>query len=262
MSNCMRKCVVFFLLAALSLSLGAVSPRHVDLPAESLDYKVMFKWGLINKQAGSANLTLKPSHDGYHSILTARSVPWADKFYKVRDTLLSDMAKENFRPLRYEKIANEASDRKHDIVLFKYTPGVPGVRAETFRKVITKGELKKEERLELKSDSLAVDMLSSFYLMRTLPFESMSPGDTYKVPIFSGKQKELLSIKYQGIHSLKIDNVEYPTYHITFIFTSKGGKKSSDDMDAWISTDSKRIPLRLEGKLPVGKVHCIYTGQI
>ena len=33
-----------------------------------------------------------------------------------------------------------------------------------------------------------------------------------------------------------------------------------DDMEAWISADKRRIPLRLEGKLPVGKVHCIFTG--
>ena len=28
-------------------------------------------------------------------------------------------------------------------------------------------------------------------------------------------------------------------------------------MEAWISADNSRVPLRMEGKLPVGKVHCI-----
>ena len=32
-------------------------------------------------------------------------------------------------------------------------------------------------------------------------------------------------------------------------------------MDAWISTEPNRIPLRLEGKLPVGKVQCFYSGN-
>ncbi len=31
-------------------------------------------------------------------------------------------------------------------------------------------------------------------------------------------------------------------------------------MDAWISTSHDRIPVKLEGKLPVGKVRCFYTG--
>lgn len=92
--------------------------------------------------------------------------------------------------------------------------------------------------------------------MRTLPFDSWQSGHVTKVDIFSGKRKELLSIVYSGIEKLEIDGEEYPTYHITFQFTSGGGKKTSDDMEAWISLD-KRHPLRLEGKLPVGKVHCI-----
>ena len=29
-------------------------------------------------------------------------------------------------------------------------------------------------------------------------------------------------------------------------------------MEAWISTAPDRIPLKLEGKLPVGKVQCFY----
>lgn len=81
-----------------------------------------------------------------------------------------------------------------------------------------------------------------------------------ELTIFSGKQKETLSIKFEGIDNLNFDGTERKVYHIKFMFTSKGGKKSSDDMDAWISADSKRIPLKLEGKLPVGKVHCIFTG--
>lgn len=32
-------------------------------------------------------------------------------------------------------------------------------------------------------------------------------------------------------------------------------------MDAWIGTGSQRIPLKMEGKLPVGKVQCFYAGE-
>ena len=33
-------------------------------------------------------------------------------------------------------------------------------------------------------------------------------------------------------------------------------------MDAWISTGAARIPLLLEGKLPVGKVRALYSGNL
>ena len=35
----------------------------------------------------------------------------------------------------------------------------------------------------------------------------------------------------------------YPAYHVTFLFTTKGGRQSSDSMDAWIATGPWRIPL-------------------
>lgn len=234
---------------------------HFQLAPESLPYKVMFKWGLINKQAGRAVLNLSHGANEYHSELTARSEPWADHFYSVRDTLRSTMRINDFLPKYYEKIANEDGDRKHDRVIFHYSDG-KGVRADSYRKEFKKGVLKIDDQHEFASDSIAVDMLSSFYVMRTLPYEKWTVGQSYTVPIFSGKQTETLTIKYRGKEDLKIEGRLYPTYHITFIFTQRGGKRSSDDMDAWIYNNKSRIPLRLEGKLPVGKVHCIYTGEL
>ncbi|MDE6135666.1 MAG: DUF3108 domain-containing protein, partial [Muribaculaceae bacterium] len=236
---------------ALTARLAAGSPLPSSserIAPEDLQYKVMFKWGLINKQAGSAHLSLKHEKDGYHSLLAASSAPWADKIYRVRDTLLCHMDYQGMKPRTYVKIANEAAEHKHDRVEFHYSSR-PGVSADCYRKVFSKGQLKVDEHKRFESDSCAVDMLSAFYLMRTLPYQDWMPGHEYKVPIFSGKQKETLTIRYQGLSDVKIDNKSYPSYHITFIFTSKGGTKSSDDMDAWISSDKKRIPLRLEGKL-------------
>lgn len=105
-------------------------------------------------------------------------------------------------------------------------------------------------------------MLSSFYYMRQLPFPTMKKGDSVKMNIFSGKKKEILTIHFQGMEDVKIGKSKYPAYHITFTFTTEGGAVSSDNMDAWISTDAERIPLLMEGKLPVGKVRAVYSGTI
>jgi hypothetical protein len=103
-------------------------------------------------------------------------------------------------------------------------------------------------------------MLSAYYYMRQLPFESWDKGYVLTVNIFSGKRKELLTIRYVGTETITTDKKSYTCYHVKFLFTSDGRKKTSDDMDAWISTDSNRVPIKLEGKLPVGKVQCYYTG--
>lgn len=247
------------LLTALTGLLTWAAPRTVStttLAPESLTYRVMYKWGLINKRAGTAKLTLRNDHDHYYAELTAASEPWADRFYCVRDTLIGMMDYRTMAPLSYEKIAHEGNDYKHDRVVYDYS-AANIVKADCTRKVYKKGELRVDDTRVLESTRTAVDMLTSFYYMRTLPFADWSAGHTVTTDIFSGKQKETLSIVYCGKETLDINGTPREAYHITFKFTGGGGKKTSDDMDAWIAADSSRIPLRLEGKLPVGKVHCI-----
>lgn len=228
-----------------------------DFADETLNYKIKYKWGLINKQAGRACLTLVNSGDKYITRLTASSEPWADHFYQVRDTLNGIIERDGFRSTFYEKIAHEGGEDKHDIVRFSYDS--TKVTGHCSRRVVKKGEVRVDQNITLEAEGKTVDMLNAYYYMRALPYDEWQPGHVETVNIFSGKRKELLSIKYHGIEEAKAEKGSHRCHHITFIFTSDGRKKTSDDMDAWISADSRRIPIRLEGKLPVGKVHCVYS---
>ncbi len=252
--------ILFCLLAMLSLaSASAATEGYKPDGSETLKYKVLFKWGLINKQAGSAALTLRPDgKGGFITKLTAASAPWADKFYCVRDTLIGHLSPGEWKPVYYEKVAHEGGEFTHDKVFYERTG--PRVKGRCYRKEWDKkGNLKADETRELDAYGTTVDMLTSFFYMRSLPYQDWQPGHTMAVNLFSGSKKELLTIKYQGKDKVNLDGVERECYRITFLFTSNGGKKSSDDMEAWISADPARIPLRLEGKLPVGKVHCLYV---
>ena len=77
---------------------------------ETIHYKVMYKWGLVNKKAGTASLTIKNVGDNYETQLVAKSEPWADQLYMVRDTLNGRIQKEGFFPLFYEKLAHEGEN--------------------------------------------------------------------------------------------------------------------------------------------------------
>ncbi|MDE7125835.1 MAG: DUF3108 domain-containing protein [Muribaculaceae bacterium] len=256
----MKRFIILILLFPLfSYVLNAAGgDRHV-FPDEILTYKVMFKWGLVNKQAGTVDIALKSDGDRYYSTLTAKSASWADHIYKVRDTLLSTMHRPSLEPIVYNKISHEGNEDKHDVVRFSkkgaYTLG------HCSRKVVKKGKLFRDEKLELEAIGTTVDMLSSFYYMRTIDYASMKKGDVITINIFSGKRKELLTIKYLGTEDVSYDGRKYRSYHISFIFTSDGKTKTSDDMSAWITADNRHIPIKLEGKLPVGSVRCFYTGK-
>lgn len=76
---------------------------------ETLKYVITYKWGLIHKDAGDATMTLTNSGNRYNIRLVGRTKPWADKFYEVRDTLISVIEKNHFRPLNYTKLAHEGA---------------------------------------------------------------------------------------------------------------------------------------------------------
>ena len=223
---------------------------------EALHYKVTYKWGLIDKQAGTAVLAITPNANGYATKLTARSDPWADRIYRLRDTLIGSMDSE-LRPSIYTKIAHEKGKYSKDIV--KFIRSGNNVKGKCLRFRVRKG-VASLDSITLNATGTTIDMLTAFYYMRSLNYALMKPGQSIDLNIFSGKKCERLHINYRDRETIEIADKKISTYHITFTFTMGNKKKTSDDMDAWISMDSRHIPLKLEGKLPVGKIRCIYTG--
>ena len=84
---------------------------------ETLNYEIVYHWGMIWKHAGDATLSLHKTNSGYNAQLTGKTRSWADKVYPVRDTLKCAMDK-NLRPLRYEKLTHEKDYYARDVVKF------------------------------------------------------------------------------------------------------------------------------------------------
>lgn len=225
-------------------------------PPETLTYKVMFKWGLINKNAGSATLRLQSApHGELKAVLTASSAPWADRIYKLRDTLVSYIDPATMQPRLYERIAHEDGKYSHDIVTFeRHGNSVTGHAVKQRRKKSNQPMSVRET--DLLSTGATVDMISAFYYLRSLDFNTLTPGSETEVWIFSGSKKERLRFKYIGKEQLKINDSLRPSYHVSFTFTTEGSKKSSDDIDTWLSEEKPHVPLKLQGSLPVGKIQC------
>ncbi len=249
--------LLYTIIAALiSVASCLATPKLTD---ETLNYKVLFKWGLVQKQAGRATLKLRTSPGYFTATLYARSEPWADHFYSLRDTLISTMTAEDCLPTRYERIAHEDGKYARDVITMRRTGNLVDGHSIRYRRSkkdtgITSSEIK------LKAEGPTVDLLSVFYYIRSIDFQQLTPGYKKVINIFSGKRKELLTITYHGKENLKLDGTEHPTFRISFTFTDERSSKTSDDIDTWISTDKSRIPLKLEGKLKIGKIRCLYTG--
>lgn len=244
------KITATLLLLCLTTTLGEAR----TYTSETLNYEVVYEWGLVWKHAANASLSIRKTNAGYNAMVVGRTISWADKIYPVRDTLKCSM-NDKMQPLRYEKITHEKSYYARDVVQFSYNYSHTNATGTRYRKG------KANQTISLSAKCQAYDMVSVFYMLRNLDFSELSKSKSYTTVIFSGKEKEYLTIRYKGVENVKMRNgKKRQAYHISFKFTQEGGKKSSDDLDAWLSTDDARIPVLLEGKLPVGKVKCYYKG--
>ena len=249
--------------AILKIILGAVcamaayvtASAEIKFADETLKYVITYKWGLITKDSGEATLSLKNQGSKYYIKLTGKTKPWADDLFKVRDTLISVLDKAKFRPISYTKVAHEGGKYAKDVIDYSYAGNHVTGKATKYRE--KKGE-KKTESLELTAEGVTFDMLSVFYWLRSIDPATLPIGQKVTATLFSGSHEETVKIWKVGEQTVKLrDGSKREAWHIRFTFTSKGGKKTSDDIDAWISKDDKRIPLEIKGKLPLGHV-CAY----
>ena len=225
---------------------------------ETLHYVVSYKWGLVHKDAGDATLTLRNQGSDYVMILTAKTKPWADRIFSVRDTLSARMSISGMKPKWYTKTTHEGGKYGQDKITYSYSGN--SVSGAVTRYKDKKGKISRTNKT-LTAQGRTFDMLSIFYYLRSLDFDKMKKGHIYKMNIFSGSKVELMTVKNVGLETIKLRNkTKREAYHLRFNFTTKGKKKSSDDMDVWISNDSRHIPLQLQGSLPIGMVKCYYTG--
>ena len=245
-------CYILFLVVGLGAS--ASVPTFGN---ENLSYRVTYKWGLIHKVAGSAGIKLTKKADGYHAVLTARTQPWADKIFMVRDTLTGIMRLDDMSPLLYDKSTHEDKQYRHDIIKYTYHGNRAIANVERFKR-LKNGKTETADTL-MSALLPAVDMLSVYYFVRRLPFESMKKGTVSKANIFSGKKIEKLAVTYDGDERLELNGKKYDCYKISFMFSSERIKNSSKPMKAWLLKTGTRIPVKLEGELPIGKIQILYN---
>ena len=253
MKTLLSRALTVTLLAAAVLwnALGAAAQeKKVPFGNETLNYQVVFQWGMIWKHAGDAKLTLRKTGTGYQAQLVGSSRSWIDKFYTLRDTLRCNL-NNNLSPLRYEKLTHEGNYHARDVVDFSYG------YYNTYAKCARYRAGRETVRTELSAQCPAYDMLSVFYMLRMLDLDRLKQDGSFTTVIFSGKEKEYLTLRYKKREQVKLrDGSRHDAHHIVFKFTQKDRKKSSDDIDVWLSTDERHIPLLLVGHLEVGQIKC------
>lgn len=231
------------LVLAGALALCATPSRAGLLPfgpGERLTYELY--WTFVH--AGTAVLeVVADEFEGTPALrykATARTTPFIDKFYKVRDRLESWTDTALTRSLHYEKEQHEGDYHKDVRLVFDWS------RSIAYRWV--RGELRHAQVLELPS----FDPLSMLFHFRNQP---LSVGYEFQAPVTDGNIAVMGKARVLKRETVKTELGEFDCFKVQPEIRHIGGvfKKSPDaSVFIWITADERRIPVKVKSKVVVG----------
>jgi len=148
--------IFFFLILMVNLTAMEVPFGE----GEKLTFTI--KYGLVS--AGEATLEAKSSvYQGspvWHLSTKAKTYPFFDKIYKVRDSVESWWDKNNLQPYKFSKNLQEGHYRQHRVHIYDHSS-----LNSTYKKWSFKNQVFENSEMEIPPGTQ--DLLSAFYLVRT-----------------------------------------------------------------------------------------------
>jgi len=209
-------------------------------PGERLTFQA--KWSFI--PAGEAVLEILPIENlngvrSYHFVITAKSYPYIDLIYKVRDRIDAFTDVEMTHSLLYEE-KKEGKSKKDVVVNFNWEK--QEAEYSNF------GE--KRKPISLMPGSF--DPLSVFYAFR---LHELEENKELQVPVTDGKKCVIGKAKILKREKVKVASGTYDTYLVVPDLEHIGGvfaKTKDAKLEIWVTADTRKIPVKIKSKVAVG----------
>ena len=209
-------------------------------PGEKLTFRI--RWAFIT--AGEAILEVRPFKtvkgiQAYHFVLTARSHPVVDLFYKVRDRIEGYTDAKMTHSILYKE-TKEGDTKKEVVVNFDWQKGA----AQRIR------DGKTAEPIPLMPG--AFDLLSIYYAFR---IHELKVGMEFALPVTDGEKCVMGKAKVIRREKMKVPNGTYDAFLVEPDLEHIGGvfKRSKDaKIQIWVTADHRKIPVVLKSKVAVG----------
>jgi hypothetical protein len=235
-------CSLLFLLMIFGFNQGVeaaekVLPFH---PGERLTFQV--KWGVI--PAGEAVLEVGPLEvingiKSHHFVMTARTYPYIDLIYKVRNRIDAYTDADITHSVLY-KDRNRGRREKEVVVDFDWVNG----------KAQYASSGKKKKPISILPGSF--DPLSIFYAFRE---QTLEPGQELQAPVTDGKKCVVGRARVIKRETITVESGTYDTFLVEPDLKDIGGvfKKSKDaKLEIWVTADIRRIPVKIKSRVIVG----------
>jgi hypothetical protein len=208
---------------------------------ETLDYDV--GWSSF-VTAGTAEIVVKekkPSYGStaYYIVAEGRPTPIVAKLYTLyykADTLLDVFS---LLPQRGSLYSEEGKRRRMKTTMFD----------QAAKKATYEIETRTVAKKDLAIPAFTQDALSAIYVLRSIPFKS---GEKFNMPVTDNGKVYKVLMQVGAVEPVQTGIGTINGLKITPVITGPD-KDSPKGLALWVSDDARRLPLKMEAQLLVGK---------
>ncbi len=205
-------------------------------PGESLKFSI--DYGILNAGQATMEVTGKRRVSGRECLdirTEARSNAFFSKFYKVWDRAQTFLEPTTLLPWRFEKHQREGGYKKDMLIKFD--------RPRAFARY--------ENGDEVAMHPHAQDELSAFYYLRTIPLEV---GREVFIDNHTNRKNYPLKVLVHGREKVEVPAGTFDCWIIEPVVREGGIFSAKGTMTIWVTTDDRRIPVKMRTKVAVGSV--------
>ena len=227
-----------------SLSAQRSAAREAAVPfkvGETLTYDVTWSSFLVAGTAVSTVSSKRPSSGStaYTIIAEGRPLPALSRLYNLyykMDTFLDSVT---LLPHQASLYAEEGASRRVAAVRFerKARRAFYEVQSETIA------------RFDFEVPPQVQDGLSVLYVLRAMTFKA---GERITLPIVDRGALYQLQVEPVSRARVRVPFGDMDAWNLKTSILDAEGRPSVNDAAVWISTDARRLPLKLQAELPVG----------
>ena len=246
-----KSVLLFYLLTFLPFTSSAQCgiENNAFKSGEELAYDLYFNWKFIWVKVGTAEMDTKMAKfegkDAWKSYLITRGNPKLDKFFVMRDTLLS-YCNPDLSPLYFRKGAKEGDSYYVDEIWYSYPHGNCQLKKH---RITSSGEhLWKTTTYK----SCIYDMMSIFLRARNFDASKMKKNETIPMPVSDAMGLSNSWLEFRGRENYKMSDTKEKFRCLVFSFYERDNGKSKELLRFWVTDDENHIPLRLDMFLSFG----------
>ncbi len=179
----------------------------------------------------------------YKIDFTLRSKPFFDIFYRVADWYSTIMDSQGMFPWHFEQHIREGGYQRDFTADFDQLEHV----ATT-------------EKGKRRIPPYVHDIMSAFYYARTVDYRNFKPGQLIRLQNFYKDSTYQLNVRYRGKQTIEVGAGKFNCIVIEPLVKEGGLFKSDGRIFIWLTDDDRKLPIRVNSKIPIGSVDSELTG--